>query len=320
MATVDAATLLGVAVGVTGTVVGFAAKYAFDFRLAKRRLELDERGAVASTLGGRPGQLNRSSLRMKDRVDGFFGDSALLSSSWLAPAPTPPDDGYFLRSSVQRLFAFVSWASLLQQAIDALPFETVLARRDLQRQYALIDLAFRVLSSIGMFTDYPNYVKDRDGYHLFTGSLDELADLGVAAYNAHSQTIPTSVFLEAYQGPKREQALLKVRGWLGTIATDNERAPVILARFACLGAILEDLIRPMGWTPFAGRDQLYSRLTELEPSARGYNLAGRLPAFLDAELATAMSKWTTAESGWVAARPASVWHRKPRRQDESLTD
>jgi hypothetical protein len=140
MASIDAPTLLGFAAGIAGTVAAFGAKYAFDFRLAKRRLELDERAALATALGGSPGQLRRSAIRMKDRVDAFFRDEQFLSS-WLAAANEPVRDGYFLRSSVQRLFAFLSWAALMQQAMDALPAKTLRARRDLQHLYGLLDLS-----------------------------------------------------------------------------------------------------------------------------------------------------------------------------------
>jgi hypothetical protein len=107
---------------------------------------------------------------MKDRVDGFSRDAANLPE-WLAPGRSTASDGYYLRSAVRRLFLFVSWGALMQQALDSLPDETHRARRDLQRQYALVDLGARVLTSIDMFPGYPGYQTDREGCHLFTGTM-----------------------------------------------------------------------------------------------------------------------------------------------------
>jgi hypothetical protein len=147
---IDAQAVVGFAVGIAGTVSAFGAKYAFDFRLGKRRLELDERAALTTVLGGRPGQLRRSSIRMKDRVDGFFREDT-DRGPWLVPASSPGQDGYLLRSSVQRVFLFLSCSALMQQALDSLPAETLRARQDLQYQYALIDLSMEVQTNISMF-------------------------------------------------------------------------------------------------------------------------------------------------------------------------
>ena len=288
MASVDAPTILAFAAGVSGTIAAFAAKYAFDFRIARKRLEIDERAALASVLGGGPGQLRRSSLRMKDRIGGFFRDYDELPS-WLRPGQSLAKDGYFLRSSVHRMFMFFSWASVVQQAIDSLPPETVTARRDLQRQYALADVAFRALTSIGMFAGYPGYVTDREGYHLFTGTLDELADLGVAGYNANHQTIPAAVFSAACSSDA--QAILSVRAWTSRLAARDEQAAIVLARFACLGAVLEEMVGQGDATSFAEGETLKARLRSIRTADSDFDLAERLPVWLDAELADALKRW-----------------------------
>jgi hypothetical protein len=292
MATIDAQAILGLAVGIAGTVSAFGAKYAFDFRLARRRLELDERAAIATTVGGRPGQLRRSSIRMKDRVDGFFRDDTDMKS-WLDPASSPGQDGYFLRSSVQRVFLFLSWAALMQQALDSLPAETLRARRDLQHQYALLDLSVDVLTNISMFPALPNYPVDRAEYHLFTGTVDELTDLGVAAHNRNSQVIPASEFVSAYE--KREPALMQLREWISCMGTDDRRSAVIRARFACLGAVLPEIHEPGPMRQsFSQNPVLAARLRSLTPTAHGYPLASTLPPWMDAELAGALAQWRRA--------------------------
>ena len=285
---IDAQAVVGFAIGIAGTVSAFGAKYAFDFRLTKRRLELDERAALTTVMGGRPGQLRRSSIRMKDRVEAFF--RASTDRSWLVPAPSPGRDGYFLRSSVQRGYLFLSWATLMQQALDSLPAETFRARRDLQHQYALIELSTNVLTNISMFDEFPNYPIDRAEYHLFTGVVDELTDLGVAAYNRNSQVIPASEFATAYEDS--EPALMQLRLWISYMASDDARSAVVRARFACLGALLPELYEPrQQWKPFAMDGHLEMRLNCLAPSVNGYPLAAKLRPWMDDKLAESLARW-----------------------------
>jgi hypothetical protein len=290
MATLDAPAILGFAVGIAGTVTAFATKYAFDFRLEKRRIELDERGALATTLGGRPGQLRRSSLRLTDRVDSLFRDAPSLPV-WLAPASSSGQDGYFLRSSVQRVFLFLSWAALMQHALDSLPAETLRARRDLQHQYALLDLSVGVLTNISMFPSFPNYPTDRAEYQLFTGTVDELTDLGVAIHNRNSQVIPTSEFVAAYEKP--EPALMQLREWISCMGSNDVRSAVVKARFACLGAVAQKIHLPGPDRSFLQNPVLNTRLASLTPAAHSYNLASILPPWLDAEFARALTRWRT---------------------------
>ena len=42
-----------------------AAKYVMDYRLARRRLEMDERAAITSALGYGPALLRRGSVRLR---------------------------------------------------------------------------------------------------------------------------------------------------------------------------------------------------------------------------------------------------------------
>ena len=289
MASIEGEAALAFLTGIVGTASAFGAKYALDYRLERRRLELEERGAIATTLGNGPGQLVRASLRLKDRVDGLHRDRDALPS-WLEPGQNPAQDGYFLRSSVQRVFLFVSWASVLQQAIDALPPETVRARADLQRQYALVDLAFRALTSISMFPGFPGYQTDRDGYHLFTGTLDELSDLGVAAYNENSKTIPTRAFASAHETAE-DRSLVRLRNWLSDMRRSEPRALIVLARMTCVGAIADELHLPGQVVSFTGRTDLGDRLQRLE-SDLDFPLAEQLPRWLDSEFSRLQGRWT----------------------------
>jgi hypothetical protein len=48
-----------------------------------------------------------------------------------------------------------------------------------------------------MFPGFPEYPTDKAEYQLFTGTVDEAADLGVAMHNRSSHIIPTSEFTAA---------------------------------------------------------------------------------------------------------------------------
>ena len=160
MAGIDAPTLLAFAAGISGTVAAFGAKYLFDYRLAKRKLELHERSNLATALGARPGQFRRVAIRLHSRIESLERDAQHLDT-WLIPAERSKEDGYYLMSCVQRVFMHVTYAALLQQAMDSLPHETMRVRRDLQTQYILLDLATEAMTSIGMLEDFPGYPKDR---------------------------------------------------------------------------------------------------------------------------------------------------------------
>jgi hypothetical protein len=225
--------------GILTTLIGVAAKYWLDYRLTLRRLELDERAALSSVLGNTVGQLRRAAARVRDRVDTCFRDLK-TTREWIVPATTPADDGYFLRSLTQRLFNVVTWSTVVQDSIDALPSGTLKARRDLYDLYARADVARLVLSDTPLFPEYPGYNSDRQGFHLFVGTVDAISDVGVRAYHTSDKTVPSSSFDKEYEDP--DSPIQALRGWLGIIASDDPEAPVILARLACLRWVLSGLL------------------------------------------------------------------------------
>lgn len=236
----DPAVLLSFGLGVFTSLLGVATKYAMDYRLARRRLELDERAAITVALGNGPGLLRRASLRLRDRAHACFRDAEHIGG-WLRPGQDSRQDGYFLRTFVQRMFVFFSLATVVQSAIDALPAQTLRARIDLQQLYTLIELAKCCLTHVGMLPGYPGYVVEREGYHLFIGALDDLADLGAAAYSSHDNTVPVTVFNEYYDS--QQPTLMRVRSWLSVASTHDKKAAVVLARLACLESVLEAILK-----------------------------------------------------------------------------
>ena len=291
MAGIEAPALLAFGAGIIGTVSAFAAKYLFDYRFSVRRLELDERASLATTLGSRPGQLRRAAQRLDSRIESFDRDAQHLSL-WLRPVERAVDDGYFLKSSVQRIFTFVTFGSLLEQAMDVLPYETMRARRDLQDQYSLLHLATDALTNIEMVEDFPGYPKDRAAFQLFTGTLDEVADLGVGIYNRNSQVVPSSEFASAYGSGER--SLMQLREWVSAAREIDSRGTVIRARMFTLSAIVGCYLRSDPPT-FTNDGVLAARLASLSAleSANGYDFASRIPGWLDAQGQTARERWAT---------------------------
>ena len=289
MAGIDAPALFAFAAGIAGTVAAFAAKYLFDYRVTKRQLELEERSSLATALGARPGQVRRAATRLQSRVESLERDAQYLDA-WLRPAERSMEDGYYLRSSVQRVFMYVTSAAILQQAMDALPHETMRARRDLQNQYVLLDLVTEALTNIGMVDNFPGYPKDRASFQLFTGTLDEVADLGVGIYNRNSQVVPTVEFVAAYQAGER--CLLQLREWLSAMRRADARGTVVTARMFAVGAILRCYLRSDP-PAFTNDSEFMRRLAPLSDviAAKEYDFAGRIPAWLDDQCQVAKQRW-----------------------------
>jgi hypothetical protein len=126
--------------GIVATLIGVGSKYFMDYRSGRRRLQLQERTAVSDVMGNSLGQLRQSINRLHDRLNSLFRDDP-LSKGWLKASPTPEKEDYFLTSIVYRLFAFLSWAAIVQWSIDALPPETVKERRSLRTLYQQLDNA-----------------------------------------------------------------------------------------------------------------------------------------------------------------------------------
>jgi hypothetical protein len=278
----DLAVLLSFGLGLFTALLGVAAKYAMDYRLGRRQLELDERAAITAALGNGPGLLRRAAVRLRDRAYGCFRDAEHIGK-WLSAGPAPDQDNYFLRTFVQRMFMFFSAAGVVQSAIDALPGETLAARNDLRQLYALIELAKASVTNVGLLCDYPGFVVDAEDHHLFIGALDDLADLGMAAYSTHGGTIPAMAFSEFYDGG--QPTLIRLRAWLSAAACPGGRAAAVLARLACLEAALNAILAPPAAAPacFASDTALHERLTaiSLPPNGLDYSFTSAMPERLD---------------------------------------
>ena len=86
-----------------------------------------------------------------------------------------------------------------------------------------------------MFVGYPEYVEDREGFHLFTATVDQVADTGVAVYNENFNTIPSGKFGALYDAG--DPGLLRLRTWFSEIGRNSPASAVTLARVTCVGAV-----------------------------------------------------------------------------------
>ncbi len=227
--------VLSFGAGIVATLIGVGSKYFMDYRFQRRRLQLQERTAVSDVMGNSLGQLRRSVSRLHDRLDSVFRDFRAVTDEWLKAKPSPGDDGYFLKSFVHRVFAFLSWAAIVQWAIDALPPETVKERSDLRTLYDVLDHARNCLTNRLILDESESYT-DRQVTLLFVDTLDDLVDFGLRTYQRNDKTIPHTDFDAEYLMDR--EPLRSLRIWLALPGKGSQPA-IILARLACLRECLD---------------------------------------------------------------------------------
>jgi hypothetical protein len=272
--------VLSFGAGIVATLIGVGSKYFMDYRSDRRRLQLQERAAVSDVMGNSLGQLRQSIIRLHDRLDSLFRDKRPLEMRWLEHKARPEEDGYFLTSIVHRLFAFLSWAAIVQWSIDALPPETVKERPDLQTLYGRLDDAKYCLTN-SLILHESELRTDKAETVFFVDVLDDLSDLGLRTYQRNDKTIPNSEFKEEYR--RDRYPLRELRSWLALRFVKEWQAAIILARLACLREFL-DLIQ-IG-TAVGGaridRERLRAALAVAEiPSPAPLNLPTEIPGKLE---------------------------------------
>ena len=275
--------VLGLGVGIVTTLIGVAAKYSMDYRSDRRRLQLQERAAVSDVMGGSPGQLQQSINRLHDRLNSLFRDDP-LRKGWLIPSPKGREhDSYFLASIVHRLFAFLSWAAIVQWSIDALPPETVKERPDLRRLYKRLDDAKYCLTNYLILHESEHQTHEMGSVFL-TDVLDDLCGLGLRTYQRNDKTIPHSEFQKEY---RQDQYPLKdLRSWL---TQQGWKEAIVLARLACLRECLARLQnKTTADSPPIDRENLTAALTYAEtpayaetPPMKSLNLPADVPGKLE---------------------------------------
>src|SRR5215207_216186 len=96
--------LISFAGGIIATLAGFVGKYVFDYKIAKRkfelekraterRLELEERTGVSTVLGSSQANFARATGELYARLSNFF-EAPERTRNWLEPKASPEKDGY----------------------------------------------------------------------------------------------------------------------------------------------------------------------------------------------------------------------------------
>jgi hypothetical protein len=270
--------VLSFAAGIAATLIGVGSKYFMDYRFDRRRLQLQERTAVSDVMGNSLGQLRQSVRRLNDRLDSVFRDYRAVDV-WLVKGTSPDRDGYFLQSFVHRLFAFLSWAAIVQWSIDALPPETVRERPDLRALYRRLEDAKYCLTN-RLILDESESHTDRQDTVLFVDLLDDLADFGLRAYQRNDKTIPRTEVDEEYRMDRAPLSLL--RSWL-VLPGKHSQPAIILARLACLRECLGLIqIGIAADKPKIDRERLTTALQYAERSAETQmNLSTTVPGKLE---------------------------------------
>lgn len=251
----------GLATGIILALLGFAGKYFLDYKLNKRRVEFEERklsldeevtkhklriedrSDVYSVIGATQANFVRSASELYERLGNFL-DNRDYTSVWMRPSSQPEQDGYYLTEYMRRLFNFIAWGRIAQDAINSLPVEVTKERPDLQRLYTFVNLANAILTYTWLFKDFDEYPDNSEGPHLFTGSLGQLGELGVRICKNNDQALPRDEFDRAYQSS--ENGLQSLREVLTKayveVETNNAHsniiAAVVVARLAVLRAVL----------------------------------------------------------------------------------
>ena len=133
-------------------LIGVLSKYFFDYRIEKRKLELEERQGVSTVLGTSQANFIRATRKLFRWLSSFF-DNPDNFRQWLLPGSTPESDSYTLHEFARRIFDFIACGRIAQDAINSLPTDVVKERSDLQQTFGFVDLAFDPLTYFFNFTE-----------------------------------------------------------------------------------------------------------------------------------------------------------------------
>jgi hypothetical protein len=258
----------GITVGILIMLTGIAAKYFFDYRVAKRQADMDqkrveletkknelegdlasrkllleERNATSSIIGATQANFVRSCAELYDRLSNFC-DNQDYTSPWMKPQHSPIEDGYYLTEFVRRIFSFIAWGRIAQDAVNSLPVEVTKERPDLQRVYTFVNLANSLLTFTWLFKGMDKYPDTSEGPHLFTGSLGQISELGVRLWKDHSNDLPREQFIKLYRSS--DESLMQVRYVLTRVYVEKGSgdeysrnvSAIVVARLAALRAVL----------------------------------------------------------------------------------
>ncbi len=226
-------------------LLGVLSKYLLDYRLEKRKLELQERQDIAAVIGPSQANLIRAARDLFRWLSSFF-DHPDSSRHWLIKGPDRARDAPSLREWVRLLFNFIAWGRITQDAINGLPAVVAKERADLQQACVFADLVSDRLASGGLFKGVELYEPDSRTMRLFFKHIEALAGAGIRLWQANEGAITRTAVDELYQSPG--SALLLLREFV--LVLNGEAAPAagfIVARLAAVRAVAVGLLLSYPW-------------------------------------------------------------------------
>ncbi|MEW6608982.1 MAG: hypothetical protein AB1414_16315 [bacterium] len=232
--------------GIGAALIGFIAKYICDYRIEKRKLQLKERESVANFLGSSQSNFVRATKDFYTRLCNFF-ENPDKARKWLKPGETSASDGYYLREFVYRMFNFLVWGRIVQDRINALPPAETEECPDLQHTYMFVDLAYSIFSYIWLYKSFHQYDDSRESAHLFSGSMERIAECGIERSKSGIQAISREQFEKEYEDAT--SPIQSLRDFVVKAGHGNSpEISYVIGRLATLKAILASFLMDFSWT------------------------------------------------------------------------
>ncbi|HLO15516.1 MAG TPA: hypothetical protein VK206_11850 [Anaerolineales bacterium] len=238
-------TLISFLAGAFVALVGVISKYLFDYRLERRKLELEERQGIATVLGSSQASFVRATRELFRWISNFF-DHPDSSRQSLTPGSTPEGDAYSLRDFARRLFDFIAWGRIAQDAINSLPTDVVKERPDLQQTFVFVDLALDILAYGNLLSGITAQDAEIEQSRLFMGQIDLIAEAGKRLWKDDERNISRAAFDDLYS--VSDSPLTALRDFLIRFHTDQTATTDFrMARLAALRAVLAGFLLSYSW-------------------------------------------------------------------------
>lgn len=237
--------LISFLAGAFVALVGVISKYLFDYRLERRKLELEERQGIATVLGSSQASFVRATRELFRWISNFF-DHPDTSRQSLAPGSTPEGDAYSLRDFARRLFDFIAWGRIAQDSINSLPTDVVKERSDLQQTFVFVDLALDIFAYGSLFRGMTSHKAEIERSRLFMGHIDLIAEAGKRLWKDDERNISRAAFDDLYS--VSDSPLTALRDFLLLFQADQTATVNFrMARLAALRAVLAGFLLSYSW-------------------------------------------------------------------------